>query len=101
MKTYFKAPEGDLAKGLSGAVVPLPDGVIFRCPCDERTVYIASSIHTISFDDTGFLTLSPSCGYKAKPDMKPPRPQNWCHFFIKRGMVVEMCGDSQCPGGSK
>ena len=80
-----------------GHVIPWQDGVVFRCPCGYRTVYIASPPHTIEFDDDGVLTLDPSCGYKARENLK--RPQNWCHFHIKGGSAT-MCSDAQCPGGT-
>ena len=100
MKKYFKATEEDLDNGRPGAVVAWSDGVLFQCPCDERQVYIASPPHTISFDEIGLLTITRSIGYRANPDLTPPRPANWCHFFITQGLV-EMCSDAQCPGGSK
>ena len=46
------------------------------------------------------MTLHASCGYREKrKEGEVVRPANWCHFWIKSG-EVEMCGDSQCPGGS-
>ena len=92
---YQKAPESELGKG-SRAVVNFGDGVVFRCPCDERQAYCSSPPHTITFGEDGALTLAPSVGYKARPSLD--RPQNWCHFYIKEG-IPEMCGDTQCPGG--
>ena len=70
---------------------------MFRCPCDERQVYVASPPHTIKFDADGVVDIKASCGYRKKDN--PPRPANWCHFFINDG-VPEMCGDAKCPGGS-
>ena len=73
----------------------------FRCPCDERTVFITSPPHTIEFDDDGILNIEPSIGFKGVPDPDNPGewkvPPNWCHFFIKQG-VPDICVDSQCPG---
>lgn len=68
------------------------DGVLFRCPCDQRVCYAAEN-HQITFDDDGVLTLDPSCGYAANSE----HPQNWCHFWLRDGKV-EMVGDSGCPG---
>ena len=73
------------------------DGIVYMCPCDNEQRYITSPPHTISFDADGILTLIPSIGYKARQNLD--RPQNWCHFFIKDG-VVEMCSDAQCPGAN-
>ena len=70
-------------------------GVVFRCPCDERQVYIASPPHTISFDSEDALTVNASCGYKARAG----RPSNWCHFWIKDGKA-SMCSDAKCPGAN-
>ena len=72
-------------------------GVVFRCPCDERQVYVASPPHTIKFDAEGVVDIKASCGYRKRDN--PPRPANWCHFWINDG-VPEMCGDAKCPGGS-
>ena len=91
---YKKGVESELQTG-SRTVVSWNEGVVFRCPCDERQVYISSKIHSISFDEEGLLTLNGSCGYNEKKSLK--RKQNWCHFFIKNG-EIEMCGDSECPG---
>ena len=95
MKQYRKGTENELGKG-SAAVVPWDNGVVFRCPCDERQVFISQSIHKITFDEDGRLTLNGSCGYKARPGIG--RPANWCHFWIKGG-TPEMCEGAQCPGG--
>ena len=92
---YRRGTAEELKNVGSRAVVPWADGVVFRCPCDERQVYIQT--HTITFDAEGVLTLHPSCGYREKDS--PPRPQNWCHFWLKDG-EVEMCGDAKCPGGT-
>ena len=78
-----------------GTVVPWQKGVIFKCPCGERQVYIASPPHTIEFDEEGILTVTASIG--SKPDPSRDRKPNWCHFHIKGG-VPEMCGDAKCPG---
>ena len=79
-------------------MVPWNDGVVFRCPCDERQIYVASPPHTITFDDDGRLTLNGSVGSK---EIRGPggRPSNWCHFWVWGG-TPEMCSDAQCPGGS-
>ena len=71
-------------------------GVVFRCPCDEREVYVASPPHEISFDEDGALTLDGSVGSRADPSRDRPA-KNWCHFHIKAGDPT-MCDDSQCPG---
>ena len=73
------------------------DGVVFRCPCDERQCYVASPPHTIKFDADGVVDIKASCGYRKRDN--PPRPANWCHFWINDG-VPEMCSDAKCPGGS-
>ena len=96
---YVKCSEQDLVCG-SRAVVPWNDGVVFRCPCDDRQVYIATPPHEIAFDAEGVLTVNQSMGYRAKPNMDPPRPQNWCHFHIKQGNPT-MCDDAQCPGAGR
>lgn len=75
--------------------------VQFRCPCDERLVYVTSPPHTIKFAAAGVLTIDASCGYREDP--KRGRPKNWCHFWIKGGMVTDgdrpgLCSDSKCPG---
>ena len=77
--------------------VPWDRGVIFKCPCGARDMYVASPPHTIKFDEHNALTIHASCGYSAK--QHPPRPQNWCHFWLKGG-EVEMCEDAKCPGGT-
>ena len=89
---YTKAQEHDLGKR-AGAVVPWDEGVVFRCPCDERQVYVASPPHTISFGADGALTLDGSVGMRAHGDHE----RNWCHFWIKGG-VAEMCADAGCLG---
>lgn len=91
---YRKVPTDTPGPG-SREVMEWSDGVVFMCPCGERQAYVASPPHTITFDSDGVLTLDPSCGYRAKPDLN--RPQNWCHFYIKDGHP-EMCDDAQCPG---
>ena len=98
---YRKMPEGartpdeQLSRVGERVVVPWADGVMFRCPCDERQLYVASPPHEITFDSEGVLTLDPSCGYRASEH--PKRPQNWCHFWLKNG-TPEMCDDAKCPG---
>ena len=95
---YRRGTEEELGR-VAGVVVDWSDGVVFRCPCNHRQVYVESPPHAITFDAKGVLTLDGSCGYRGKPNMKPPRPQNWCHFWLKDG-EVEMCSDAKCPGGS-
>ena len=95
MNKYIKVAKEALNASAQGEVVAHRDGVIFRCPCNERNVYVASPPHEIAFDDDGLLTLTGSCGYAERVDLG--RPANWCHFFIKNG-EMEMCPDSQCPG---
>ena len=94
---YVKADEVVLGER-EGAVVPWNNGVVFRCPCGERQVYIASPPHTITFDEEGLLHVDPSLGYKARPDLD--RPTNWCHFNINNG-IPSMHSDSKCPGSLK
>ena len=74
------------------------DGVVFKCPCGERQVYVASPPHTITFDEGGLLTLDGSVGSHA--DDSRGRGKNWCHFHIKGG-EAKMCEDAQCPGGAR
>ena len=93
--TYRIADESELGKA-AGAVVKWDAGVIFRCPCSERQVYVASPPHTISWDVDSELNLDGSVGSRAQ-GYSPARPANWCHFFIKNG-EAEMCADAQCPG---
>ena len=98
IRKYHKSEDPESLKVVEGrTVVPWNDGVVFRCPCDEHQVYVTSPPHTIKFDDDGVFDLKASCGYRKRDD--PPRPQNWCHFWINDG-VPEMCGDAKCPGGS-
>lgn len=92
---YVIASEKDGADMRFGKVIPWNKGVVFRCPCNERQVYIASPPHDITFDDHGLLTLNPSVGSKEKAGWD--RPKNWCHFWIKSG-TPEMCTDAGCPG---
>ena len=68
----------------------------FRCPCGERSVYVTSPPHGISFDTEGLLTLKGSVGYAARDS----HPENWCHFKMEAG-VATMYGDAQCPGAKK
>ena len=75
--------------------MPWSEGVVFRCPCDHRQMYVASPPHTITFDAEGVLTVNASCGYKGNSQ----QPQNWCHFWLRDG-DVEMCSDAQCPGAN-
>ena len=91
-------PDEQLRRAGARVVVPWGDGIMFRCPCDERQVYVTSPPHKITFDSEGVLTLDGSCGYRAREDLK--RPQNWCHFFIKDG-TPEMCSDAQCTGDTR
>ena len=78
-----------------GQVVPWMDGVVFKCPCGLRTVYVASPPHKITFSDDGLLTLDGSVGSHADPSRN--KPQNWCHFWLKDG-ESEICDDAKCPG---
>ena len=103
---YHKSVESELKKG-SRAVVPWNEGIVFRCPCDERQIYVASPPHKIEFDDEGLLTLDGSVGSRKQlrlpsEDMDSEdwkhRAKNWCHFWIKGG-VLEMCSGTKCPGG--
>ena len=72
--------------------------VQFWCPCSTRLVYVTSPPHGIEFDAAGLLTIKGSCGYAAKQNMHPPRPDCWCHFHIEGGEPA-MCDDARCPGG--
>ena len=96
---YRKGTEAELgALGkVSAAVVPFQQGVIFRCPCGERDIYVAQPPHTITFDEQDRLTLVGSVGSHEHPNHDPPRPQNWCHFHLKDG-AAKMCADAKCPG---
>ena len=91
---YTRGEGGDLSRG-SRVVIPWQDGVVFRCPCDEREVCISSPPHGISFSADGSLSLVGSVGSKARHD----RQANWCHFHIENGDPT-MCDDAKCPGGS-
>ena len=73
------------------------DGVVFKCPCGERDVYVSQPPHTIDFDDDELMTLDGSVG--SRVDDSRDRAANWCHFWI-RGGEHEMASDAQCPGGS-
>ena len=94
---YKECIQEQFDKGERGAVVLWQDGIVFRCPCNERQVYVSSSIHGINYDINGLLTLNGSCGYHEAKNLG--RKQNWCHFFIKAGRY-EMCSDSECPGAN-
>ena len=99
MPTYVKAPVTDLPRPVEpGVVLDWGEAVIFSCLCGAREVYVTSPPHTIEFDSQSLLTITGSCGYRGKPNLTPPRPKNWCHFFMKKGKI-EMCDDSKCPGG--
>ena len=89
---YARATEAELGTQ-PGAVVEWDDGVVFRCPCGERQVYVRSPLHPISFDPDGALTIDGSIGSNARGD----HGTNWCHFYVCNG-VAEMCGDAMCPG---
>ena len=92
---YRNGTEEELNEGVRGIVVPWQDGIVFQCLCNERTVYVASPPHKITFDDNGVLTIKDSCGYREKKNLR--REANWCHFFLENG-EIEMCSDSKCPG---
>ena len=73
------------------------EAVQFWCPCGHRRVYVTAPPHEIKFDSNGILqSLGGSCGYKANPI----RPNNWCHFTIKDGLVDTIHSDAKCPGGT-
>ena len=91
---YRRGTEEELNRG-EHVAVPWEDGVVLKCPCGKRDVYVAEPPHEIKFDENGTLTLVGSCGYKENKAHE--RPQNWCHFSIKDGNV-ETHMDSQCPG---
>ena len=104
MTLYRKAQGKTLRRGTSKRVLYWTEehgeAAQFNCPCGERLVYVTSPPHKIEFDNDGVLvSLGGSCGYTPKPKMKPPRPENWCHFTIKDGVVETMHSDSKCPGG--
>ena len=92
---YIIGVESELKLG-SRVVVPWEKGVVFRCPCDFRQVYVISPPHKITFGNGGELTLESSCG--SHEDKSNDRPKNWCHFYIKNG-VPEMCSDAKCVKG--
>ena len=95
MTTYKKAEENKDGTLYSGQVIPWANGVVFKCPCVERDVYVASPPHEISFDNEGRLTLDGSVG--SREDKSRNRATNWCHFWIKNG-IAKIAEDSQCPG---
>ena len=92
----YRKGEDDEGRIPEGIAVPWSDGVVFKCPCGERDVYVASPPHEITWGEGGTLTLKGSVG--SREDKGRSRAPNWCHFFIKGG-DVEMCDDAQCPGG--
>ena len=95
---YRKVPTDTPGPG-SREVMEWSDGVVFMCPCGERQAYVATSPRAFTRSRstlTAYLTLDPSCGYRAKPDLN--RPQNWCHFYIKDGHP-EMCDDCAVSWG--
>ena len=94
---YIKSDKEENLGKIPGTVIAWADGIIFRCPCDQRQVYVASPPHTISFDSHGYLTLDGSVG--SHEDQSRGQKPNWCHFWIKNGNT-EMCSDTACPGGS-
>ena len=95
MSEKYRRGSGQVLGKGSRKVLELGNNVYFRCPCDERTVYITSPPHTITFEDDGTLTLDGSVG--SHEDKGKGRPSNWCHFNVKSG-EVEMHSDSICPG---
>ena len=92
----YRKGEDDEGRIPEGIAVPWQGGIVFKCPCGERDVYVASPPHEITWDDDGALTLNGSVG--SHEDKARGRDANWCHFFIKGG-AVDMCSDAQCPGG--
>ena len=76
-----------------GIVVQWQDGFVFQCPCNERTVYVATPPHRADFDVDRVLTLKGSVGYPGSKD----RPKNWCHFSIRNG-EARIHKDAKCPG---
>lgn len=94
--TYRLDPRCDLRRGSHGVVIDdTTGGIYFRCPCGEIIHNVGG--HEVSFSEgSGEMTVSPSIGYREPPGSS--RPQNWCHMFIRDG-VVEMCSDAKCPGG--
>ena len=71
-KKYRRGTEDELGQG-SRVVVPWDKGVVFRCPLDERQVYVAQPPHTITFDDQGLLTLDGSVGSHADESRGQPQ----------------------------
>ena len=111
--TYTKRNEGDFRYPTPippGAAVPFCDGVVFKCPCGKRQVYVASPPHTITFDDAGLLNLDGSVGSKEQMRLSGEAPHdndewrsrgpNWCHFWIENG-ESRMADDAKCPGGNE
>ena len=95
-RKYRSGTRKEFDKPGTHIVLEWGDGVVFQCPCKgRRHIYISKNIHTITFDADGILTLDPSCGYRENKDLG--REKNWCHFYLKDG-VIEMCDDAECPG---
>lgn len=97
---YHKVEDGRLpaehTRGVLHWQETTREAVQFRCPCGERLVYVTSPPHSIRFSKDGrLMSLGGSVGYTARKE----RPENWCHFTIKDGLVEQMHGDSKCPGG--
>lgn len=92
---YVKGTREDVNKMKTGTVIPWNEGVVFRCPCNGRQVYVAAPPHKIKFDEAGLLTIEQSVG--SKKHKAQNRAANWCHFYIKAGRG-EMCSDAACPG---
>lgn len=93
---YEKSLDSKLHREAIGGVIDWSEGIAFWCPCGTRQIYIKCPPHKrASFDEEGLLTVKPSIGAHANPEMG--WPVNWCHFFIRDGKV-DMCADSGCPG---
>lgn len=82
------------------------EAINFLCPCGQRSIYVTSPPHIITFDENGILeSLGGSCGYRPVQEVRnkqgevviQAKPENWCHFTIDNG-IATMHNDSQCPG---
>ena len=88
---------GDVVKtpGMSYDGRDIHPGIMFRCPCGFRVVWVTCPPHeSIEYGDGERVTVHGSLG--ACPTGKYPR-KNWCHGDLNDGKF-SLYGDSVCPG---
>ena len=93
---YRYADAAAFQRGEAGAVAPWNGGIVFRCLCGERQVYVGAQ-NGMTLDPDGLVTLARSCASAADP--RRGREKGWCHFWLKAGKV-KICSDAKCPGAA-